>query len=170
MINLFEPSMSLVLIAITGSMALLVMSFLESVPGRTARTVAMAIVAAVLLQATPGFAQNDDEQNPDRVSITNVASSVNTPEAEVISVQTVRVGSGRDRDDRDRTVHFATSSGLHFYAGGEVDVTSSADELFVAGGEVKIDSSRSAAMTVGGRRCFGARRCHRSRYHFRRYC
>ncbi len=116
--GLFDLSMTLVLIAMAGSVTLLVMSFLDAVPGRAARFFAMAFVAMVALQTAPSFAMDGEREGGYR--------------------------------DKDRPVHFATSSGLHFYAGGEVDVTGSAEDLFVAGGEVKVDSSVNAAMTVVG--------------------
>ena len=118
MTGFFDLSMTLVLIAMTGSVVLLVMTFLDTLPGRAARLFAVAVVATVVLQSAPGLAMDG--------------------------------GGDSGHRENDRPVHFATSSGLHFYAGGDVDVTGSAEDLFVAGGEVKVDSAVSAAMTVVG--------------------
>lgn len=145
MTTFFSLSMGLVLIAMTGTAVLLVLSFMENITGRAARAVAVTIVAAAFLHAAPGFAQGNESLDSDPASIEEIETSEDV--RVIADVDSIRSGSQRDRD---RTVHFATSSGLHFYAGGEVDVTEPADELFAAGGEVEVDSHVSAAMTVVG--------------------
>jgi len=113
--SFFELSIGLVLIAMAGSVALLVLTFLENAQGRMGHAALAAIAAVFILNVSPVWAADQDTDT-----------------------------------DRDRTVHFSTSSGLHFYAGGEVEVSGVADELFVAGGEVDIRSPVNSAMTVVG--------------------
>ena len=135
----FDFSTSLVLIAMTGSVVLLIMSFMENITGRAARTFAVAMVAVAFLQAAPGFAQDNEEPDSVKVIIGGVEG-----------IDESFSGRAWADGDEDRTVHFATSSGLHLYAGGDVEVTEPADELFAAGGEVDIDSHVSSAITVVG--------------------
>jgi cytoskeletal protein CcmA (bactofilin family) len=57
----------------------------------------------------------------------------------------------RDSDDGEN-LHLATKSGLHFYAGGEIDVTEPAASLFAAGGRIDVDSKNIGEMiTAGGK-------------------
>lgn len=135
----FDFSMSLVLIAMTGSVVLLIMTFLENINGRAARTFAVTVVAAVFLQVAPVFAQDANEE-----------ISAEEAVAAVEGIDESYTGRSWLEGDEDRTVHFSTSSGLHLYAGGEIEVTEPADEIFAAGGEVEIDSRVSSAMTVVG--------------------
>lgn len=46
--------------------------------------------------------------------------------------------------------HYATRSGLHFYAGGDVDVTEAADTAFAAGGEVTVASKVVGEVIAAG--------------------
>jgi uncharacterized membrane protein YccF (DUF307 family) len=46
--------------------------------------------------------------------------------------------------------HYATRSGLHFYAGGDVDVTEPADTVFAAGGEINVSSKVVGEVIAAG--------------------
>lgn len=46
--------------------------------------------------------------------------------------------------------HYATRSGLHFYAGGDVDVTEAADTAFAAGGDVTVSSKVVGEVIAAG--------------------
>ena len=46
--------------------------------------------------------------------------------------------------------HFATRSGLHFYAGDEVTVTAPADTVFAAGGSIAVESKDVAEIIAAG--------------------
>lgn len=46
--------------------------------------------------------------------------------------------------------HFATHAGLHFYAGGDVDVTDTAETAFVAGGMVKVSAKNVGEIIAAG--------------------
>ncbi len=50
----------------------------------------------------------------------------------------------------DAPKHFATSSGLHFYAGGTVDVTEPAETVFAAGGNVNVASRDIGEVIAAG--------------------
>ncbi len=141
MADQFDFSMSLVLIAMLGTVVIFIMSLMENLSGRVARSVAAVLLAVVVLQTAPSIAQ--DQAGDEAAAVAEAIADLDA----VDESYSGRDWSGRDRD---RTVHFATSSGLHLYAGGEVEVSEPADELFAAGGEVDIDSIVSSAITVVG--------------------
>ncbi|MEQ9447599.1 MAG: hypothetical protein RLN70_01675, partial [Rhodospirillaceae bacterium] len=110
MLSLTDLSETLVLIAMAGTVVLLLMSLMQGAGDRLLR--ALVVVAAlVALPYAP---------------------------------------SALAADDHDEQVHFATSSGLHFYAGSEVEVSGFAEDLFAAGGEVDVESLTSSVMVVAG--------------------
>ena len=141
MASQFDFSMSLVLIAMLGTVVIFIMTLMENISGRLQRAIVAALVAVVFLQTAPVFAQDQADGGADAV-----AEAI----AELDAVDESFSGRDWSDSDRDRTVHFSTSSGLHLYAGGDIEVTEPADELFAAGGEVEIDSHTSSAITVVG--------------------
>lgn len=50
----------------------------------------------------------------------------------------------------DDAKHFATRSGLHFYAGGDIDVTAPAETVFAAGGDVTVQSKDIGEVFAAG--------------------
>jgi len=53
-------------------------------------------------------------------------------------------------ENDDSLRHYATRSGLHFYAGGEVEVTEAADTAFAAGGDVTVSSKVVGEVIAAG--------------------
>jgi hypothetical protein len=55
-----------------------------------------------------------------------------------------------DHSRHDEVRHFATRSGLHFYAGGDIDITAPADTAFAAGGMVRVSSQNVGEIIAAG--------------------
>lgn len=52
--------------------------------------------------------------------------------------------------DAEQGAHFATRSGLHFYAGGDVNVTTPATTVFATGGDIKINGNDIGEIFAAG--------------------
>lgn len=78
-------------------------------------------------------------------------SMLNNPVRAVLALAAVLLlGSAAFAKDDNEVRHLSTRSGLHFYAGGDVDVTDPAETAFVAGGTVRVSSENVGEIIAAG--------------------